>query len=808
MDIRSAIGFVLLVSLGLLLPGGTYPELSPQEMNYHDFAETEAALQAMDAYSIFVTLETIGYSYNYRANPSSPPAYPIYALRVSADTLPESGDRFDRNGILFDCAVHSREWLTSESCLELAQYLVDNRTNVSSGVPELLQNAEVWIIPMVNPAGRIIDDTHGGDPTQYFKSSDYPDGWRNNGDTRLCDMGVNVARNFSRGFNDPSAAAYCSSIYRGFAPFSSSEANALRQFVENHTISFAVTSHSNGQLIWNQWENGDHAGARMIDQAAEVWRAGWGLPADQTKYDLKREGVGGGNGQFSAWLANSSARSGDEIDESVSPWANSGDLPMAGDFDSDGVENDVAVYRTSSGDYQYMWYYDWEHNGNSDQGPIGPWAQQTDDRPFAGDFDRDGELDDVAVYRTSNNTWHYDYNHNASTDFSCTEAGAPSCYRPFAIDYDRDGKIDDRGAFCTTNFKWYYDLDRDCVTDGLTPVGPWGNVGDLPVAGDFDRDGWVDDVALYRPSNGMWFYDLDHNGNTDHASGPWGTSDGLPVAGDFNLDGRIDDVGLFIPSTHTWQYDYYHNATFKQLDDGARRAIQTIMLELPVLDEIYTSSMYIQSSGDGSNGFHPSANAVADMIDDSFIPMALNLIRQGRAPGCPTLSGGGADSAYCPSQDAGIVGAKFIPSDASFDAPGSLRSIPAKFINWSRIVPAREQLDSGSYKLVYRVQNFATAAASYQVKLTLNLWHCTDPDSCSSTLKGIDTKTHALAAREADNDSFSLRFADPAYQDGDWYEAILEVMPAGGGTDGFTLNDKKVFKFTVVPRLFLPLIGR
>jgi len=96
-------------------------------------------------------------------------------------------------------------------------------------------------------------------------------------------MGVNPARNFSRGFNDESARVYCSSVYRGFAPFSTSEANALREFVENHMISFAVTSHSNGQLIWNQWEEGDDAGEHMISDAAEVWQLGWSLPADQDK---------------------------------------------------------------------------------------------------------------------------------------------------------------------------------------------------------------------------------------------------------------------------------------------------------------------------------------------------------------------------------------------------------------------------------------------------------------------------------------------------------------------------------------------
>jgi len=38
-------------------------------------------------------------------------------------------------------------------------------------------------------------------------------------------------------------------------------------------------------------------------------------------YSLTVGSVGGGNGQFSAWLADPSARSGNEIDDSVSPYA-------------------------------------------------------------------------------------------------------------------------------------------------------------------------------------------------------------------------------------------------------------------------------------------------------------------------------------------------------------------------------------------------------------------------------------------------------------------------------------------------------
>jgi len=88
--------------------------------------------------------------------------------------------------------------------------------------------------------------------------------------------GANVARNFSRGFNDSEAEVYCTSQYRGFAPFSTSEANALRQFVNNHMISFAVTAHTNGQLIWNQWDAGDDAGERMSNGAAQAWLDGGG----------------------------------------------------------------------------------------------------------------------------------------------------------------------------------------------------------------------------------------------------------------------------------------------------------------------------------------------------------------------------------------------------------------------------------------------------------------------------------------------------------------------------------------------------
>jgi len=794
--------------------------LAPAAMNYHDFAETEALLQALDAGSTYVILEVIGESIDYRTHPASPDSYPIYALRVSANTPAKVGDLHDRNAILFDCAIHAREWLTTESCLRLAEYLVQNRTNGATPVPELLAHTEVWIIPMVNPAGRILDDHFGGDPTRFFDIAPWYDGWRNNADTRLCNMGVNGARNFSRGYNDSESRVYCTSPYRGFASFSSTEANALREFINNHMISFVVTSHSEGQLIWNQWDTGDDAGQRMINSAAKIWRGAWTTAADQDRYDLEPGSVGGGNGQFSSWLADTSDRSENEIDHSVSPWGYPGDLPLAGDFDRDGQADDVAFYRTTAGGDQYYWYYDYDHDGSTEE-VHGPWAQQPGSRPFAGDFDRDGEIDDVAVFSTADLTWYFDNDHDVigTLSYSCST----TCQHPVAIDFDGDGFVDDRASFCSADRKWYFDADHNCSTDDIGPV--WGLAGDLPFSGDFDRDGDVDDLGMYRPSTRMWFYDLNHDGTTDHASGPWGSTGGLPVGGNFNYDPtdtepdeRMDDVGLFVPASHLWQYDFFHNATFPQLDDGTRRGIQTVMLELPVQSDHYPTSMYIQAPGDGSNGFHPSGNAVAAMIDDAFVPMALYLIRQARAPGCPTSSNGSADSAYCPAQDAGLVGAKIITSGGSEDAPGVLRSVPAQRTGWSDVTPALEQLNWGAHRMVYRVQNFSTSAATYVVSMIVKRWECPPIGNCSDTLLLNSSRTHTLAARSAASDEFSLSLSQLAYQEnsyaeneGDHYEIILRVSPSGGGIDDFDQNDSKVFKFQVLglqQRLFLPLVVR
>lgn len=63
-----------------------------------------------------------------------------------------------------------------------------------------------------------------------------------------------------------------------------------------------------------------------------------------------------------------------------------------------------------------IWWAETFLSGHGGVGRFTPRVPPAEDIPIAGDFDRDGHSDDVAVFRPSNHLWYYDYNHDGSTD--------------------------------------------------------------------------------------------------------------------------------------------------------------------------------------------------------------------------------------------------------------------------------------------------------------------------------------------------------------------------------------------------------
>lgn len=280
-----------LVCLTAINSWGALPN---SKMDYQDYYETKEFMQNLqNAHSDLVTLKTIGFSYDIPKTPTgqSPgplAAYDILAMRIGPlgpQYLQDAGDNIP--SILFVGGLHGREWLPTQSLLYLAQYLVERLHDPYSDEYALLRRVAVWIIPMVNAAGRMIDDTDEGDPEYYYSGTGKTAaGWRHSADRRGCDAATDIARNFSVDWGGANDSGCTSGGWRnhfeGLAPFSTSEATALREFVQNHWISMAVDVHAWTQLISSPWgkdssgTDDDVAGVEMKNRAAKIWKKGLG----------------------------------------------------------------------------------------------------------------------------------------------------------------------------------------------------------------------------------------------------------------------------------------------------------------------------------------------------------------------------------------------------------------------------------------------------------------------------------------------------------------------------------------------------
>ncbi len=346
------------------------------EIDYRTWSEGLLVMLVQDLFTSKAKLYNLG--------ESSTPGINQYGLLISEDADDE--DAGTKNAVVFECGMHAREWFAVESCYWLIDYLYFNRN--SDEVKELLQHVDVWVLPQTNPAGRNLDDLGLGDPTQFIyyckdgsnggdacstnadcpSSSCYRTGWRTNANKSTCDVGVDLARNFSSDWND--AAPMCSKDsfcgdnwnsctsnsdctsggtcksrfiqYRGPDPFSEIETRNLRKFIHNHMVSMVTIVHANAQKTHNLWYSSNAASQFMTDSLVSMNWAGSSSWSPNPA--MARVGVGGGSGQFSAWLTTASDVSG-ELDDGTHRRISTFffEVPVTGD-------NYQAPYRNSSGD--------------------------------------------------------------------------------------------------------------------------------------------------------------------------------------------------------------------------------------------------------------------------------------------------------------------------------------------------------------------------------------------------------------------------------------------------------------------------
>jgi len=250
-----------------------------------------------------------------------------------------------------------------------------------------------------------------------------------------------------------------------------------------------------------------------------------------------------------------------------------GAIPIAGDFDGDGVD-EIGIY------YKGRWFLDLNGNGIWDEEDL--WASLGGelDLPVTGDWNGDGK-DDIGIFGPM---WMGDPRalevehglpdmHNLTIPVAKPKNVPPTLeeatdglrylqhtsegtmradvidhvfhygdgdHIPITGDWTGDG-IKNIGVFHQGS--WRLDADGNGRwTDGDIVV-KYGQAGDIPVVGDFDGDG-IDEIGIYR--DGQWIIDINMNRQMDARDRVFemGSAGDLPVVGDWDGDG-VDDPAVY-----------------------------------------------------------------------------------------------------------------------------------------------------------------------------------------------------------------------------------------------------------------------
>jgi len=149
-----------------------------------------------------------------------------------------TGSGADKPGVLIHGCEHAREWLTPQTVAYIAQHLL-TQYDTDPYAHLLVDNIDWYLIPVMNPDGYVYTWT-----TDRF--------WRKN---RRGMYGVDLNRNW--GFHWGGAGSsgdLGSEIYRGSAPFSEPETQALRDFFLAHpNIRGHADLHTYSTLLMWPW---------------------------------------------------------------------------------------------------------------------------------------------------------------------------------------------------------------------------------------------------------------------------------------------------------------------------------------------------------------------------------------------------------------------------------------------------------------------------------------------------------------------------------------------------------------------------
>ena len=211
---------------------------------YHEYYKTMDLLNEFQIkYSDLVNVFSIGNSVLGKE---------IWCIRITNENNTQV-----KLSCLIDGCIHGCEWEGGEACLYLAEYLLINFDS-NETVTDILNTTEVFIVPLLNPDGRQIDDRFNENGIDLNRNFDVDFGRIRGGSMPIGKI-LNRIKipylEFPR-LNKwiPNFPPYLTNC--GRRPFSEPETRAIRDFsqtLNKNVFSFYVTCHTAGHCIIGSW---------------------------------------------------------------------------------------------------------------------------------------------------------------------------------------------------------------------------------------------------------------------------------------------------------------------------------------------------------------------------------------------------------------------------------------------------------------------------------------------------------------------------------------------------------------------------
>jgi hypothetical protein len=168
----------------------------------------------------------------------------IWCFRVSDN--PET-DEEGETEVLFDALHHAREVMSSEMVMMLAEHLGQQYAAGTPDIVTLLDANEIYMVPIVNPDGFLYNEQTNPNGGGMWRKNR-----RNNGDGT---WGVDPNRNYPYewGCSWGSSGDPGSDTYRGPAPASEPEVQAMIALVNSHDFVTRQSIHTYGELTLYPW---------------------------------------------------------------------------------------------------------------------------------------------------------------------------------------------------------------------------------------------------------------------------------------------------------------------------------------------------------------------------------------------------------------------------------------------------------------------------------------------------------------------------------------------------------------------------